>query len=54
MKSENFDPYYIAEVLSDLLSRQYGSSIVIELSKKEDTQKQLPVPRQHVRPGTVP
>lgn len=30
-----FDPYYAAEVLADLLSRQRGREIEIELTTKE-------------------
>ena len=42
MQSDVFDPYPIAEVLSGLLSRQYGRNIVIEISPKTDDEKQLP------------
>lgn len=35
MEKGIFDPYYVAEVLSDLLSRQRGYEIKIELTPKE-------------------
>lgn len=35
MEKGIFDPYYVAEVLSDLLSRQRGREITIELTPKE-------------------
>lgn len=41
MQSDIFDPYPIAEVLSGLRSRQYGRSIVIEISPKAGDEKQL-------------
>ena len=34
MESELFDPYYIAEVLADLLGRQRGYKVTIELTPK--------------------
>lgn len=35
MTSGIFDPYYVAEVLSDLLSRQRGRKVEIILTPKE-------------------
>lgn len=35
MEKGIFDPYYVAEVLADLLSRQRGCEIKIELTPKE-------------------
>lgn len=35
MASGIFDPYYVAEVLSDLLSRQRGREVQIILTPKE-------------------
>ena len=34
-----FDPYYVAEVLSDLLSRQRGREVKIILTPKEPNEK---------------
>lgn len=34
MESELFDPYYVAEVLADLLGRQRGCEMKIELTPK--------------------
>lgn len=35
MSSGLFDPYYVASVLSDLLGRQRGRKVEIELTPKE-------------------
>lgn len=37
MEKGMFDPYYVAEVLSDLLGRQWGSEVTIELTPKDAT-----------------
>lgn len=34
MEESMFDPYYVAEVLSDLLSRQRGREVTIILDQK--------------------
>lgn len=35
MSSGIFDPYYVASVLADLLGRQRGREVTIELTPKE-------------------
>ncbi len=37
MVSGMFDPYYVAEVLADLLSRQWGHEVTIDLVPKDPT-----------------
>lgn len=37
MEESMFDPYYLADVLSDLLSRQRGSKVTIKLTPKEES-----------------
>lgn len=37
-----FDPYYVAEVLSDLLSRQRGREVKIVLTPKDPSEEVQP------------